>query len=273
MNEKNLLDKMSLIDVDYVEEAAYPKVHKCETAKNRMRRKTAVAAAVLFFIGMGSICFCSQTTAVAGNPFFKSIILFGDNKIEEKMGVVKIKEVAPEAWDVNYNTLDEVEDLLGISLLKSSKTYNAPVPCVEIERSFDGKVINITNRSYYIYNATVVSIGDGKTVYNDNVFSGTVYKRNSDDDYIISYSANFFGRLDTKDETFDGVNEFINDYGNAVFIENYTTANNLNATIILDYGEYKAFIYHDNIKYTIIMQALCGIGDKETFEKYLDTIS
>lgn len=298
MNKKNLLDKMSLIDIDYVEAAAYPKVHKSNTIRRPIVRKATVAAAAIFCIFVGYTCFKPQTTAVADKPFYEHTVSFEDYQIKEKMDVVKVKDVPSETWEKKYNTLEEIENLLGIKLLKSSKNYDAPVPSdsdvedvlgiklseiedvlgikvSEGEKSYDAYVprinvesysgsISINNPFYYTNNELIFFIGD------------STYSRKLDNNaYRISYTASFFSEFD-----FDFQNKFYYDYTGALFNKNYTTAHNLEAHIFYYPSEFHALIYHDNIRYEIEMDVwdqpdshIKTDEEMKLFEEYLDTLS
>lgn len=263
MNEKNLLDKMSLIDIDYVEAAEYPKIHKFKAIRNKRILKAAVAAAALFIIGIGCVCFNSQTTAVADNLFFENSVFFEDHEIKEKMGIVKIKNVPSRAWEKNYDTLEDVEKLLGITLLKSTKNYDAPVPSVNIEKSYNGKEIVISDIAYYMYNEIVLSMEEN-SIY---------YKKLGDNAYRVSYTARFFSEFDCR-------NKIESDYTSAVFIKNYTTAHNLKASLFYEDGQFHALIYHNNVRYKIDMEiwdqtsVYLGKGNEtKPLEDFLDTLS
>lgn len=258
-NKKNLLDKMSLIDVDYVEAAVYPKAH-WQTAKSGRAVKTAAAAAAVIAISAGCISFFPKVRVLA-EEFFNSYTSFDEHKFEGNMEPIKINDgVTSEQIEAKYNNIEEVEQLLGIKLLHSSKTYAKPVPMVFISGSANGPALGINDNAYYMHNE-IIDMSKSE--------DGSVSTRVGNNAYKIKYYACFL--LEQNGHGSSGMSSL---YENAAFVENYTTANKLKSAIFSFGGEHIAVIYNDNIRYEITLQCFEGSDkDVQILKDYLDTLS
>lgn len=255
MSEKNLFDKMSLIDVDYVEAAVYPEAPQKMPLTSRRWWKPAVATAAALVLGVCCLSFSPQVRAFAANLFMKNATYVGDEPIgEANLDIVPINDVAPEAWDAEYDTLEEVEELLGITLLKSSKTFDAPVPIVTIGHVFNNQIISIWSDPYYVNDERIEDL----TPHSFAAYS------TGDNPYHISYYARFHANYEDISKTYDNYKEGYS------FVENYTTANGLQAAIFQDSAYMTALIYHNNIRYELTMG---GCNKVEVLEDYLETLS
>jgi hypothetical protein len=228
-----------------------------ETQKTwRVPAKWAVAAATVAVL-MLCAGFHSQLQTFAEKLFFKNTTVLEDKTVEAKMDVVEIKHVDKAAWDKKYNTMEDVEELLGISLLKSDEAYTAPIPSIELGSYENGEVVKIYD-NYYVTHNVVMDLEQDE--------NGDVFRSTDDGAYGISYSASFYAEYGAEDK-------YIAEYTGATFVEDFTTANGMTASIYRFGGEYCAVIYHDNICYTFETTTQQGTVSCKTFiEEFLDTL-
>lgn len=211
-----------------------------------------IAAGILILC----ICFHSQIYAAAEEFFYKYAIWLGNDEIDAKLGIVTVNEMDDTSWNTSYYNLEDVEELLGITLLKSDKTYNSPIPCVQINNAPFEEKITIYNRAYFLNNVVIDLFQDKE---------GHVFEKKGSNAYIITYSASFFTAHSNE-------NVYIDEFPGAELIEKYTTANNLSALIYKYAGNYYAHIYHENIRYEIELRPWDRTEDENTLKAYLDTL-
>lgn len=257
MSEKNLFDKMSLIDVDYVESAVYSEAPQSIPLTSRKWWKPVVATAAALVLGVCCVSFSPQVRAFA-EEFLNGSVLFSDGeKSEGKMEPLHVNDITQEQVLKSYRSVEEVEELLGVTLLHSSKTTDKSSPLVEIFAISHGAYIEITDTHYYLYNREIIQFSeDGH---------GAVSHTTGEGAYTISYNAAFL--TDRDNENNKGLEAR---YENVNVLDHYTTANGLEATVYSDARGYTAVIFHDNVKYELTMT---GGGSVEILEEYLETLS
>lgn len=261
MSEKNVLDQMELIDMEYVEAAVYPEVSPKAALTKRKWWKPAVATAAALVVGVCAIGFSPQIKAFADEFFNASVVFNNDERFEGKMEQIHINEgITAEQVEATYYNIEEVEELFGIKLLHSTKTSDKPVPTVWIFAIDHGGYIEIGDNKYYMYNQ-VIDLSQDE--------NGNTVHTTGDGAYRISYTASFLTDRGEGNLGFEG------HYGQAQYIETYTTANGLKAGIFLggEYGGYTAVIFHNNIRYEIELDQYGSTGDIQTLRDYLDTLS
>ena len=103
--EKSILDKMSLIDYQFVEEAQYPSSN-VNISKKKWKRFTAVAA--VFAAAMLIAVSLPHIRAFA-DEHFNAITWFSENRsFEGKMETITIRAVTRAQWQKEYFKTEEV---------------------------------------------------------------------------------------------------------------------------------------------------------------------
>ena len=258
MTEKHLLSSMDGINPKFVEEAVYPasaaRVHGAHHW-----RKAAAAMAAALVIGVVCFGFAPQIKAFADEFLNGKTVLNDHQVIEGQMEAVPIRQgITEEQVFAKYDTIEDVEELFGITLLHSTKTTRKSVPIVEIFSWNHGGYIEISDDKYYLYHQ-VVDLSENK--------DGSTIHITGDDAYRISYEAAFL-----TDRSSEGSGGHSSHYEDAAFVENYTTASGLQAGIFYFGGKYHAVIYHQNIRYEFIYDAWNGSGNVSLLKEYLETL-
>lgn len=256
MSEKNLFDKMSLIDVAYVEAAVYPEAPQKMPLTSRQWWKPVAATAAALVLGVCCLRFSPQVKAFAAE-FLNASVLFNDGeKAEGKMNRIHINEgITEEQVTKTYYNLEEVEELFGIMLLKSSKTTEKPIPHVNIFAINHGGYIEVDDTHYYLYNRVITDLSEHGATTHDT----------GEGAYTISYNAAFL-----TDRTEEGTNGYEGHYEDSRVVDHYTTANGLEATLFADASSLTAVIFHDNIRYKL---SIWGTARADVLEEYLETLS
>lgn len=252
------LELISLIDPIYVEEAFYPDSPR-RTPRSGLNKwlKTAVAFSAVLAVALVCVKFYPEIRAFA-DRLFNSATFFDDAKIaDEQMNAVHINDVTEEALEKPYQTLDEVEALLGINLLQSPLASSTLYPCVRVSMPGKSDLVNISDGAYYLYHCKTTPKTEGDGIYIES---------EKDDAFTVSYEAELI--------VSEAVNGERHDYENARLLENYTTANGLKAAVFQFGSCYNAIIYHNDIRYAFCMTGCYGnAGDINAFKAFLDTLS
>ncbi len=258
MTEKHLLNSMGEINPKFVEEAVYPaNAGRVHGARHWWKAAAAMAAALV--IGVVCFGFAPQIKAFADEFLNGKTVLNDHQVIEGQMEAVPIRQgITEEQVFAKYDTIEDVEELFGITLLHSTKTTRKSVPVVEIFSWNHGGYIEILDDKYYLYHQ-VVDLSENK--------DGSTTHITEDDAYRISYEAAFL-----TDRSSEGSGGHSSHYEDSAFVENYTTANGLQAGIFSFGGDYHAVIYHQNIRYEFTYDAWNGSGDVSLLKEYLDTL-
>lgn len=214
--------------------------------------------AVILCIG-----FHSEIQTFAENILFKSSVILGNKKINEKVERVIINDVAVEDLQKKYSTMEEVEELLGITLLKSEEAYVSPKPNISMtgwnsdgEAGGKADIVEICNMNYYVHDMEQdVTEHEG----------GEWFKYTGDNPYSISYQATLYDPLDSE-------TSFEDSYSQAVFIEDYETANGLTASIFRFGGSESAIIYANNMQYEFTIETTIYKDREKKFKAFLDTL-
>ena len=181
------------------------------------------------------------------------------------MGYVQVNTLKAEALEHMYSTMEELEELMGVTLLKSDYAYIAPFPNISLHR----------NEQYDDYcNPVVYHIFDGGYYANNRELedvweSGSLWHSIGEDAYTISYEATIYSNYGTQ-----GGNEaYINyHYEQGVYMEEYETAGGYRADIFVAGNEYNAVIFDRNIMYSFRAENLGTINKLDTFKEFLDTL-
>lgn len=261
-NKTGVLEAMSLIHPEYVEAAVYQETGAGKTLNSGKKWwKTAVAAAAVIAVSVTCVRFAPQIKAFAEEWLNGSTIFSDGQTFDGKMGLVHIRDDFrnwEERYETKYQSIEEVEELAGIHLLHSSRTYDTPVPMVSIGGADWLSVLSVEDPYYYMYHQYVDLEQDAE---------GHNCKITENDAYCISYYAVLL--TDRPGEGNEGMNS---QYEDANLVEVYTTDNGLTAGIFDFGGSYHAVIYHDNIRYELEMDAYRGYGKLHVFKEFLDTL-
>ncbi len=229
----------------------------------------AVAAATVVVL---CLCFHSQIMAFAESISYKITYIIGKNNRKEfsgDMGYVPVNTPKGEDFGRKYSTIEELEELMGVTFLKSDYAYVTSLPHIGLERKYyEGynpvTYYSIYDDSYYMNNMELEEASE----------SGGIWHSLADDAYKITYEATITNDANAKEEAANITYEY--KYG--VYVEEYETKSGYDAYIFMFNNEYNAVIFDHNIKYLFRADGLGTIGKPGTIEKldvfkeFLDTL-
>lgn len=236
---------------------------KKAAACKKMRLVVAAATVILF-----SLCFHRQIMAFADFVAYKSTYVIGKYNKKEfsgEMGYVQVNTLKAEALEHMYSTMEELEELMGVTLLKSDYAYIAPFPNISLHR----------NEQYDDYcNSVIYHIFDGGYYANNRELedvweSGSLWHSIGEDAYTISYEATIYSNYGTQGGNEADINY---NYEHGVYMEEYETAGGYRADIFVAGNEYNAVIFDRNIMYSFRAENLGTINKLDTFKEFLDTL-
>ena len=199
------------------------------------------------------------TVYAAVNIIYNNVLAIDDKNISQDVESVTVKKLDADELNAKYSTITEVEDILGIKLLKSDKAYKSPIAKIDISEFQDESSTSYTISDInYFANDMDMDLNQDK--------EGTVWKNTGDRPYLISYNA----RLYTTSEQGDG---FVDQYDNSSWVEKYEATNGLEANIFKFEGEYNALVIKDNIVYTFTVSS--SFSEKaclQEMESFIDSL-
>ena len=232
--ENTLLDKMSLIDVKYVEAALYPDVSYRRQPQKLIKRYVVTAAALVLAVIL--VFSHPRILAIAEKPYNFSMS-FADNKqVGQNLQPIRINHLTKEQTEKTYLTLDEVEEVLGIELLQSPEAFAMQKPMIQL--SLAGNFVSVFHPMYYLHHLLPDPDYQG---------SGVVMHPAGNNRFVVEYDAVFLRESETP-----GTNmgeRLVLEH--AEFVETYTTALGLKASIYIQRSNYNAVIYHENVRYLL----------------------
>ena len=229
-----------------------------------VRAAWAFAAAAVVVV---CLCFRSQIMAFAENVTYKFTYIIdkkNDKGFSGDMGYVHVNTLKWEDFQHKYSSIEELEKLLGIKLIKSDLAYSAPFSNIELQRFEEYSDYNnavtyqIVDEAYFVNNMQLNEVTD----------SGYLMETLGDDAYKISYTATIHNdpRLE-QDDVWK-----TDSYSGAVYIEDYATAEGYTAYIYSFDNEYHAVIFDHNIKYMFAADDLGTMDSLDEFKGFLDTL-
>lgn len=237
---------------------------KKQKALSSVRAGWAIAAAAVVVV---CLCFRSQIMAFAENVTYKFTYIIdkkNDKGFSGDMGYVQVNTLMWEDFQHKYSSIEELEKLLGIKLIKSDSAYSAPFSNIKLQRFEEYTDYNnavtyqIVDEAYFVNNMQLNEVTD----------SGYLMETLGDDAYKISYTATIHN--DPKLEQDDVWKT--DSYSGAVYIEDYVTAEGYTAYIYSFNNEYNAVIFDHNIKYMFTADGLGTINSLDEFKVFLDTL-
>lgn len=208
-----------------------------------------------------AIIFASGTTIYAAAKYlFKGSIVLGDKEISQEVEGITVNRLTSEDLDKSYQTIPEVEEVLGLKLLKSDKATETQSPYLTIKEFIDAdtRICSVSGDWYYVNDMeTDLSQDEG----------GHIWKAVGDRPYEISYEAKMYAGSDSDTGLED-------EYDGSAFVENYTTQNGLTAYVFTFGGEYNAYITDNNVIYTfMVSSSFDERAGLQELEQFLDTLS
>lgn len=238
--------------------------YKKHGASPRLKAGWAIAAATVVVM---CLCFRSRIMAFAENVTYKFAYIIdkkNDKGFSGDMGYVHVNTLKWEDFQHRYGSIEELENLLGVKLIKSDTAYAAPFPNIELQRFEEYSNYNnavtyqIVDEGYYVNNMQLEEMGE----------SGCLWKSIGADAYKISYTATIHN--DPKLQQDDVWKT--DSYSGAVYNEDYVTAEGYTAYIYAFDNEYHAVIFDHNIKYMFVADGLGTIDSLGEFKEFLDTL-
>lgn len=207
-----------------------------------------------------AIVLASSGTIYAAQYLFKGSLALGDKEISQDIEEIAVNGLTAEELDRPYRTIPEVEDVLGVKLLKSDKAAETEIPYLTIkEFDDDGTRICSVSGEWYYVNDMEADLAQDET--------GHIWKTVGDRPYEISYEAKMYAGSDSDTGLED-------EYDGSAFVENYTTQNGLTAYVFTFGGEYNAYITDNNVIYTfMVSSSFEERAGLQELEQFLDTLN
>lgn len=214
------------------------------------------------------LCFRSQIMAFAQSVSYKcAYIIGGKNNSKEfsgDMGYVHVNSLKWDDFQHKYSSIDELEELIGIKLLKSDSAYTGAFPNIELQRYEEYRDYNnivtyqIYDDSYYMYSMELEQDEEGSRIWHSL----------ADNAYRISYTATIHNDPNLQqDETWQS-----STFSGGVYVEEYVTLGDYTAYIYSFDNEYNAVIFDHNVRYVFTADELGVIGTLDVFKDFLDTL-
>ena len=208
-----------------------------------------------------AIILASGTTIYAATKYlFRGSLVLEDKEISQEVEGVTVNRLTSEELDKSYQTIPEVEEVLGVKLLKSDKAAETEIPYLTInEFDDDGTRICSVSGEWYYVNDMEADLAQDET--------GHIWKTVGDRPYEISYEAKMYAGSDSDTGLED-------EYDGSAFVENYTTQNGLTAYVFTFGGEYNAYLTDNNVIYTfMVSSSFDERAGLQELEQFLDTLN
>lgn len=206
------------------------------------------------------IILASGTTIYAATKYlFRGSLVLEDKEISQEVEGVTVNRLTSEELDKSYKTIPEVEEVLGVKLLKSDKAAETQIPYLAVKEFIDddSRICSVSGDWYYV-NDMEADLSQDQ--------AGHIWKAVGNRPYEISYEAKMYTVSDSE----SGLEE---EYEDSAFVENYTIQNGLEAYVFTFGGEYNAYITDNNVIYTfMVSSSFAEKASLQELESFLDSL-